>query len=255
MSVSADTLRRLAALKLPSEAMSEVLSIIADVQAADDARKEKDRIRKRNVRGMSAECPVEKSQINDATPPLKMSPHTPLENTPPSSELSLRSSSAADAAICESPMDEDPKDVLFRDGLRWLAKETGKSENSLRSSIGKMLKLAGGDANAGLVLGVLRDAKRERKADPVAWALGVLSGRANARAGPQVERDYGKGALAELIRNVDERLRNEPDGRVEGEISRGNVLSLPVVQGVQAGGRDDDGDVSPFAQWLRPGSG
>jgi hypothetical protein len=46
MSISADTLRRLAALHLPAEALSEVLSIIADVQSAGDARKAKDRERK-----------------------------------------------------------------------------------------------------------------------------------------------------------------------------------------------------------------
>lgn len=75
------------------------------------------------------------------------------------------------------------------------------------------------------------------------------------RAGPSADRDYGKGALAKLIRNVDESIKNERLGQTEGEISGGNVLSLPVVPGVRGGGRDDDGDVSPFAQWLRPGSG
>jgi hypothetical protein len=59
VSVNAETLRRLAALKLAPDAMSEVLSIIADIQSVADARKEKDRNRKRNVRGMSAECQLE----------------------------------------------------------------------------------------------------------------------------------------------------------------------------------------------------
>ncbi|MFA7308298.1 MAG: hypothetical protein WC026_16695 [Hyphomicrobium sp.] len=181
--------------------------------------------------------------------PLKeIPPHPPKKITPSSSELSLRSSSAADAADCENPMDEDPKDVLFRDGLRWLAKETGKSENSLRSSVGKMLKLAGGDANAGLVLGVLRDAKRERKADPVAWALGVLSGRANARAGPPQERDYGRGALADFWAKTFEGEHDEQAAK--SSISSGNVLSLSVIPGDREGIGDDDGELSAIARRI-----
>lgn len=57
MAVDADTLRRLAALRLAPEAMGEVLSIIADIQAKEDARKAKDRDRKRSVRGISVEIP------------------------------------------------------------------------------------------------------------------------------------------------------------------------------------------------------
>lgn len=44
--INADTLRRLAALKLAPDAMAEVLSIIADMQAGEDHRKAKDRARK-----------------------------------------------------------------------------------------------------------------------------------------------------------------------------------------------------------------
>lgn len=55
--MNAAILRRLAALELDGKAMSEVLSIIADIQGASDERKAKDRDRKRNVRGNSVENP------------------------------------------------------------------------------------------------------------------------------------------------------------------------------------------------------
>jgi len=72
--------------------------------------------------------------------------------------------------------------------------------------------------------------------------------RSNARAGPSTQRDYGKGALAKLIRNVDESLKNEQLGQAKSEISGGNVLSLPVVSGVRGRIRDDDDGVSPYAK-------
>lgn len=43
--MNSDTLRRLAALKLPTEAFQEVLSIIADLQSADENRRERSRQR------------------------------------------------------------------------------------------------------------------------------------------------------------------------------------------------------------------
>lgn len=53
MSISAATLRRIAALALPAEKMGEVLSIIADMQEADDVRRTKQRERKARSRGKS----------------------------------------------------------------------------------------------------------------------------------------------------------------------------------------------------------
>jgi hypothetical protein len=74
-----------------------------------------------------------------------------------------------------SALDEDPKAVLFREGLTWLAGSTGKPATSMRSSLGQMLKLARDDAGA--VLALLRDARREKRAEPVAWIMGALRAR------------------------------------------------------------------------------
>lgn len=53
MMVSADTLKRLSALKLPTEAFQEVLLILAEMQGADDARRERQRHRKAKSRDKS----------------------------------------------------------------------------------------------------------------------------------------------------------------------------------------------------------
>ena len=52
--ISADTLARLAALKLPPETLQEVLAIFADHARVDEARRQRDRDRKRKSR-MSAD--------------------------------------------------------------------------------------------------------------------------------------------------------------------------------------------------------
>jgi hypothetical protein len=68
MSINASVLRRLAALNLPDGALSEVLCIIADMQSSDDARKEKDRERKRKAAGKSAEVPRKEDGNSEEAP-------------------------------------------------------------------------------------------------------------------------------------------------------------------------------------------
>jgi hypothetical protein len=91
--LNADVLRRLAALQLPSEAMREVLNIIADIQSVDDARREKERNRKREWRDKDVTKTGQSQDIgrdgDGVSPPKKVSPITPSKNTPPSS-LSVR---------------------------------------------------------------------------------------------------------------------------------------------------------------------
>ena len=93
-------------------------------------------------------------------------------------------SSYEDCAPAEpSPIDEDPKTVLFQSGLTWLSAATKKPEEKLRSLLGRWLSAMGGDAHASALLGIIRDAKRERKAEPIAWIEQMVVGR-KARDGP-----------------------------------------------------------------------
>lgn len=120
---------------------------------------------------------------------------SPLKSYPPEgkgregnidSELSNESSAASGdgLAVKANGLDEDPKAVLFGPGVEWLAKETGKSPPAMRSAMGKLLSEAGGDAYAGMVLGLLRDAKRERKAEPLSWLMRMARERRTQRAPP-----------------------------------------------------------------------
>lgn len=135
---------------------------------------------------------------------------------------SLRSDPAAVPAAPEqtgSPnaLDEDPKAVLFSAGLKWLAKETDRSEKSLRPLLGKMLADIGGDAHAAALLGILRDAKREGKVDPIGWIQGMIAGR-SPRAGPAPQRrNPDLEAAKALMREFDER---DNSNRSNGDIAR-----------------------------------
>ncbi len=68
MKRKADALRRLASLNLSPQAMAEVLNIIADMTAADDDRRAKDRERKRRVRGNSADNPRTETSVSAEIP-------------------------------------------------------------------------------------------------------------------------------------------------------------------------------------------
>lgn len=97
--MNAAILRRLAALNLDSAAMSEVLSIIADIASVDEQKKAKDRDRKRasrdnstdvprNVHGNSTECPADSADkgtpsLSPFFPPPTTPPYNPPNPTPP----------------------------------------------------------------------------------------------------------------------------------------------------------------------------
>ncbi len=241
MSVNAETLRRLAALKLPPDAMSEVLSIIADCTAANDARKERDRIRKRNVRGMSAECPVEKQGqsepekssreeynttraqtvipvgISNDIPPI-VNPHLPTVDAPPKSKF------------------PSPKEILSE----VLSEKTAADVVAHRKALRKPLTpraaellaktLAGsGDAERAAATMIERGWQGYR-AD---WDVA----RPNARAGP-ARGGNGFAALAvELARNE----------REQHQQTRRDFEVVPLLPGgveeprPRAGGDDDHG--------------
>lgn len=92
--MNAAILRRLASLNIDSAAMSEVLSIIADIQSVTDEKRAKDRDRKRarrdnsaeiprNVQGNSEECPSDGAdKVSPSLSPFNPPPTTPPYNPP-----------------------------------------------------------------------------------------------------------------------------------------------------------------------------
>ncbi len=162
---------------------------------ACNARK-KDRTRKyakrRNVRGMSEECPPISTDPSPSSPPYDNN-STPLISPIPSE---------AKASGAEAPLDERSK--LFRKGLADLSALTGKPVSSLRSLVGKWLRAADDDC---LKLNrLIEDACLHRPAEPIAWIEKSIQFRA---AGSR-QKEPGFGALwLEIKREIDERDRQD----------------------------------------------
>lgn len=109
-------------------------------------RVKRHRFRKRNV----------SSTVSETPPDTEQRQKTEAETS------SLRSDGAASA-----PAIEDPRTLLFRQGLLYLSAITGKPETKLRSMVGKWLRDCDDDALR--VLTVISQANRDRPAEPVAW--------------------------------------------------------------------------------------
>jgi hypothetical protein len=82
------------------------------------------------------------------------------------------------------------RDVLWRDGLPILRKLTGKSETSVRSVLGSLLKSTHDDCAR--VYSALREAENLGPADPVAWLKAACSDtRAKNRIADSLAGIYG----------------------------------------------------------------
>lgn len=236
--VSADLVGRVASALANKEPV-----VVKVSDEAAERRREKDRERKaeirRNLRKSSESADTKSEQYIARA-------DAPVFSNDISNEISKLDNPQSPSVITptEKPKRAHrlPEDWVLPDDWREAALRKGLSDSEATRQAERMLNWSRSAKNG---------AKLDWRRTWLNWIDDVP--RANARAGPPPDRDYGKGALARLIRNVDESLKNERLGQTEGEISGGNVLSLPVVSCVRGGGRDDDGDVSPFAQWLQPG--
>jgi len=185
MSVIADLIRAGVDPDLVARVHEEIVAASAREPARDlsaERRRSVDRERKQALRDADkASAEIRRNPQTSAEIPSldKESPHTPKEINP-NITTSLRSVDAA----ASDPMDEDPKSVLFSQAaLGWLCKAGEMPERSARSLIGKWLSELGGDAHAAVLLGMIRDTKRERKSDPVAWITAMVQGRGAASRG------------------------------------------------------------------------
>lgn len=145
MSLTSSTLRRLAALRLPSEAMEEVLSILADLQQEREARLSKDRARKR--RGKSVEVPVE-------IPPKEKNSNPPVP--------------VANATEGLTPH-QLQSNLLWSAGLPML-EGMGCSNKEARSMVGRWLKAA----PPAQVLDAIYNAKSIGTKDPIPYITAAL---------------------------------------------------------------------------------
>lgn len=137
MPVSADGLRRLAALNLSGEAMAIVLGVVADSIFSDDDRRRKDRERKAVSRGKSSDSPQnvhgQSSEIPRTDPP----PPAPIrERVLKGSQEEEIDTSSLRSEGAEAPIDPDAD--LFRRGREVLGNKAG-------GQVAKLKALYGGD--------------------------------------------------------------------------------------------------------------
>jgi hypothetical protein len=83
--------------------------------------------------------------------------------TQPKAPQTTDHSSVSDDTGGEPPI--DLKTMVYNEGLRWLVKNTGRNEASLRSVLGKHVR----DFGAGRVIEVIASAQLEGAMDPIGW--------------------------------------------------------------------------------------
>lgn len=122
------------------------------------------------------EIPRTAASLGD--PPLDLGPRTigPRKDSEANASGADAPCPPAETLAPEQPA--DPRATIFREGLRWLAKASGRPESSLRSMIGKWIK-ARGDPE---VCAAIVAAQQANIVQPIAWIETRLN--ANARRKP-----------------------------------------------------------------------
>lgn len=175
MKINADILRRLSALNLPGDSLAGVLSILADIQADDDARQEKEIERRNSARHRTQRWRHKKrhGDVTDTSPrshgddhnPPDGFPHTPFLNPP---EIPKPSVSADEVGPSQAELEKD----LFRRGRQVCGKASG-------GLIASLLKAKSHDVS--LARSVLELAAT--KHDPREYVAASLKGKSNGQHG------------------------------------------------------------------------
>lgn len=123
MSIDAAILRRLAALKLPGDAFQEVMNILAELQGADDARRERERVRRAKYPRRSQPGPSDKD--GTVTGPSQ----GPSQDGPPSYSLKKENKipEPSGSGATQAELERD----LFRRGRQVCGKSSGGLINTL----------------------------------------------------------------------------------------------------------------------------
>lgn len=129
MGVAATILARLAALKLPGEAFQEVLAILAELQGADDARRERQRARQQVSRDKKRDghamvtSPSHENAVTSSPPhPLKKERKIPVSEP--------KGSDPGDQPTTQAELEKD----LFKRGRQVCGKSSGGLVNALLKS-------------------------------------------------------------------------------------------------------------------------
>ena len=149
----------------------------------------------------------------------------------------------------------DPRTTLFREGLAFVSRLTGKPEAGARALLGKLLKGARDDC-AGL-LEVLREAHRMRPADPVPWLLRAAEAcgarQGVAAAAPDPDDPWGIQGWCRALGFQPTVTEND---RAAGKwIAHGWVIDGAAEDVAEAAGLPESwrGDWSPLLGWAADG--
>ena len=161
-------------------------------------------------------------------------PHTPKENLTLLTSTSLRSVDAAEAAA-------SPKAELYSKGVETLADMLGNSPNSVKSLIGRWIKIVDGDCVH--VLAAIEDAKQENPIDPRGWIFGRLQAIAKDRK-PSIAKPPSQ---FEQKRQKQEKMLDETFAALlDGTIT----INRPAPDGIPANGHalvPPTGQIIPFS--------
>lgn len=188
MSVTGRTLQRIASLNLPTEAFQEVLKIIAEMQAADDDRRERQRQRK------------VKSREKTVTVTGKERDGAPSDSLKEDTTSEAKASSVAAAAAPSEPVYTDSRHELWGEGTAILA-QLGVPSKDSRPNIGRWLKAAKDDAQT--VLGAIQRARDNRVHDPIPWITKALGSPTNGQ-----RSHHAKPSLADTADDLITRTRD-----------------------------------------------
>lgn len=136
--ISPDHLRRLTLLKLSAEAFAEVLAILAEIQGADDARRERERVRR-------AQYPRHpKDRHKDKTVTVTGPSQGPSQDRPLSDSLKKERKipEAIEASGPAEPTQADLEKALYARGRQVLGKSSGGMITSLMKAKGHDVALA-----------------------------------------------------------------------------------------------------------------
>ncbi|WP_455986116.1 hypothetical protein [Methylorubrum extorquens] len=198
MSVTADILRRLGKLRLDPEAFEEVLSIIADLQAVDEARRAGQRERTARHRAVRRDGNVTVTSqtrdpiVTETAPngPSPLPPQTP-PITPTPNTTSDPDGSASPSGEPRSAEIIDPRKDLFDRGLGAIRRMTGCAEPRCRTLLGKWLRDAGDSAV--VVMAAIDTTEAAETANPIPYVEAIIAREAK-RNGSGSHDTFGRGA-------------------------------------------------------------
>lgn len=134
--------------------------------------------------------PSDRTRAASSSPPVDVD--KPVDTMPTAATLPLAEPAELPPIPLHAvrPEGDDWRKALFRQGLDWLARASGKSPATLRALVGQWLKLMQDDARA--LFDLFAEAESKELAEPVAWLMKACAERAGSSGKQQAAEDDAK---------------------------------------------------------------